>query len=62
MPTVLPGGERRVGSLGQMVTEFVPGMVASRAQETLPLPARQAISERLLQRLARQTGGILAID
>lgn len=62
MPTVLPGGERRVGSLGQMVTEFVPGMVATRAQETLPLPARQAIGQRLLQRLGRQTGGILAID
>ena len=62
MPTVLPGGERRVGSLGQMVTEFVPGMVARRAQETLPLPARQAIGQRLLERLARQTGGILAID
>jgi len=62
MPTVLPGGERRVGSLGQMVTEFVPGMVARRAQETLPLPARQAISQRLLERLGRQTGGLLAID
>jgi hypothetical protein len=31
-------------------------------QETLPMPARQAITQRLLERLARQTGGLLSID
>ena len=38
------------------------GRAAKRMQETLPMPAREAITQRLLERLGRQTGGLLAID
>ena len=62
LPAVSAGGVRDVGTLVQRATELVPSMAAKRMQETLPLPARQAITQRLLERLGRQTGGLLAID
>lgn len=62
LPRVAEGGVRfpdpRVGQL----RDVIPSMAASRMQETLPMPARQAITQRLLERLARQTGGLLSID
>lgn len=62
LPAVAPGGVRDVGTVVQRVTELVPSIAAKRMQETLPMPGRQAISQRLLERLARQTGGLLSID
>ena len=62
LPAVSAGGIRDVGGAFQKVAEAVPGMAARRMQETLPMPARQAITQRLLERLGRQTGGLLSID
>ena len=62
LPAVSAGGVRDVGGLPQKIMDFIPARAASTMQETLPMPARQAISQRLLERLARQTGGLLSID
>lgn len=62
LPAVSAGGVRDVGTLAQRASELVPAMAAKRMQETLPMPAREAITQRLLERLGRQTGGLLAID
>ena len=62
LPAVSAGGVRDVGTLAQRATEVIPAMAARRMQETLPMPARQAITQRLLERLGRQTGGLLSID
>ena len=63
LPRVAEGGVRYgpSGNLG-MVTGLIPRTAAGMMQETLPMPARQAISQRLLERLARQTGGLLNVD
>jgi hypothetical protein len=62
LPAVSAGGVRDVGTLAQRATEVIPAMAARRMQQTLPMPAREAITQRLLERLGRQTGGLLAID
>ena len=62
LPSVSPGGVRDIGGLPQKVIDFLPGLAASTMQRTLPMSGREAISQMLLQRLARQTGGLLAID
>lgn len=56
---VKPFGERNV--FGTVMSP-IAGAVATRAQDTLTMPARQAISERLLQRLARQAGPQAAME
>ena len=62
LPAVSAGGVRDVGGLPQKIMDFIPARAAATMQETLPMPAREAISRRLLERLARQTGGLLSID
>lgn len=62
LPAVSPGGVRDIGGLPQKVVDFLPGLAASTMQRTLPMSGRDAISQMLLQRVARQTGGLLAID
>jgi hypothetical protein len=62
LPAVSAGGIRDVGGVAQKVMQAIPAQAARTMQETLPMPAREAITQRLLERLARQTGGILSID
>lgn len=62
LPTVMAGGQRMIPSQVQSALELLPSMVARQQQGTLPLPLVPAMSAQLGEKLARQTGGLLAID
>ena len=62
LPRVGEGGVRFEGGRIGSATKMLPSMIASRMQPTLPMSGTEAISTRLLERLARQTGGLLSID
>jgi hypothetical protein len=61
-PTVSAGGVRDVGGLTKGLLDLAPSIAARVQGESLARPARNVITERLLQRLGRQTGGLLNID
>lgn len=63
LPTVGAGAVRygQRGPLGTIL-EALPRAVARYSQDTLARPANQVMTERLLQRLARQSGGLLNIE
>jgi hypothetical protein len=62
LPTVMAGGQRMIPSQVQSALELLPSMVARQQQGTLALPLMPAMSAQLGEKLARQTGGLLAID
>jgi len=62
LPTVMAGGQRMIPSQVQSALELLPSMVARQQQGTLPLPLVPAMSAQLGEKLARQAGGLLAID
>ena len=62
VPPVSAGGVRDVGGLTKGLLDFAPSIAARVQGESLARPARNVITERLLQRLGRQTGGLLNID
>lgn len=61
-PTVSAGGVRDVGGLTKGLLDMAPSIAARVQGDSLARPARDVITERLLQRLVRQTGGLLNID
>ena len=62
LPTVMAGGQRMIPRQVQSALELLPSMVARQQQGTLALPLMPAMSAQLGEKLARQTGGLLAID
>ena len=63
LPPVMSGGRRTLDSKSlSMAQDILASMVARQQQRTLPLPLVPAMSAQLGEKLARQAGGLLAID
>ncbi len=63
LPTVGAGGVRfSDGNLVSGIVNALPRTIARTSQDTLARPAGEVMTERLLRRLARQSGGLLNIE
>jgi hypothetical protein len=63
LPSVRSGGRRTLDDKSlSMAQDILASMVARQQQRTLPLPLVPAMSAQLGEKLARQAGGLLAID